>query len=147
MNWDVITFSSSQIQLHWASATLAFFLGLFIFALPKGTRTHRTIGWVYVAAMFVTAFSAIFIRTSENSGMPTLMGYSPIHLFIPLAFFGIGGALVAIRNKKVASHKRAMTGTFFGALIIAGLFTFLPGRRVWAFFFADPDAVSRLTGN
>jgi uncharacterized membrane protein len=29
---------------------------------------------------------------------------------------------------EVAQHRRAMLGLFLGALIIAGLFTFLPGR-------------------
>lgn len=145
MNWDVFTrLSPLEIQIHWATAVLAFFLGLVIFAMPKGTRTHKMIGWVYVAAMLVTAVAAIFVRTfEEDSGMPTLMGYSPIHLFIPLTFFGIGGALVAIRHGKVSSHKRAMIGTFLGALIVAGLFTFIPGRHMWAFFFAEPEMVQR----
>jgi uncharacterized membrane protein len=33
------------------------------------------------------------------------------------------------------NHKRAMTGIFLGALIIAGLFTFLPGRIMHAIVF------------
>ena len=38
-------------------------------------------------------------------------------------------------NHRVANHKRAMTSIFVGALIIAGLFTFLPGRIMHAVFF------------
>ena len=33
---------------------------------------------------------------------------------------------------EVARHRRAMLGLFLGALIIAGLFTFLPGRIMHA---------------
>jgi uncharacterized membrane protein len=33
---------------------------------------------------------------------------------------------------EVAQHRRAMLGLFLGALIIAGLFTFLPGRIMHA---------------
>ena len=146
MNWSAFTLSPPEIQIHWATAVLAFLLGVIIFALPKGTRMHKAIGWIYVAAMFVTAVSAIFIRTFDGGGMPTLMGYSPIHLFIPLTFFGIGGALVAIRAGRVTSHKRAMIGTFFGALIIAGVFTLIPGRRMWELFFGDPETAARVLG-
>jgi uncharacterized membrane protein len=35
----------------------------------------------------------------------------------------------------VSGHKKAMTSIFFGALIIAGAFTFLPGRIMHAVVF------------
>jgi uncharacterized membrane protein len=35
----------------------------------------------------------------------------------------------------VNSHRRAMLGLFFGALVIAGVFTLLPGRIMHAVLF------------
>ncbi len=145
MNWDVFfEFSPFEIQVHWATAVVAFVLGLVIFAGKKGNRLHKTLGWAYVVLMFVTATSAIFIRSfPEQSGTPTLFGYSPIHIFVPVTFFGVGGAIVAIRRKQVQAHRSGMVGTFIGALVIAGLFTFLPDRRMYEFFFSQvqyPDA-------
>ena len=42
-------------------------------------------------------------------------------------------AIYAIRNRKVETHKRAMTGMFVGGLLIAGALTFLPGRFMFEF--------------
>lgn len=142
MHWEVFTrLSPPEIQIHWATAVIAFFLGLVIFSLPKGTRMHKALGWTYVVMMLTTATAAIFIRSyaDEVGGMMTFMGFSPIHIFVPVTFFGIGGALIAIRSKNVKAHKRHMIGTFIGAVIIAGVFTFIPGRRMWAMFLA-PDS-------
>jgi uncharacterized membrane protein len=36
---------------------------------------------------------------------------------------------------KVEQHRRAMLGLFVGALVIAGLFTFVPGRIMYAVIF------------
>jgi uncharacterized membrane protein len=37
----------------------------------------------------------------------------------------------------VAQHRRAMIGIFVGALVIAGAFTFLPGRIMHAVAFGN----------
>lgn len=144
MNWDVFTkLSPLEIQAHWVAALVAFALGLVIFSLKKGTRLHKALGWTYVTAMAVTAVTAVLIREIGPSGdMPSLFGFSPIHLFVPLTFFGVGGALIAIRNGNVKRHRARMIGVFLGALLIAGLFTLAPGRRVYMLLFGDPDEIS-----
>jgi uncharacterized membrane protein len=38
---------------------------------------------------------------------------------------------------RVESHRKAMTGLFTGALLIAGLFTFWPDRIMHAVLFGD----------
>jgi uncharacterized membrane protein len=45
--------------------------------------------------------------------------------------------VVAIKGGKLNTHKNAMTAIFFGALIVAGLFTFFPGRLLWRVFVGD----------
>ena len=144
MNWDVFTrLSPPEIQIHWVTVSLAFVLGLIIFSLKKGTRFHKALGWGYVTLMTVTMVAAFFIRSPGGYTLgPGLSGFSLIHLFIPFTAFGLAGALIAIKRGKTRHHARGMIVTFLGALVIAGLFTFLPGRRMHMLFFGDPETVS-----
>ena len=43
----------------------------------------------------------------------------------------------AARRHNVRSHKFTMIGIFFGALLIAGLFTLMPGRIMHAVIFGN----------
>lgn len=142
-NWEVFTkLSPLEIQIHWVTVVLAFIFGLIIFSQKKGTGFHKTVGWLYVIAMAITVVSAFFIRNPDGITIaPGLSGFSVIHLFIPLTTIGIAGALVAIKTGNVRKHSRRMILTFIGALMIAGLFTFLPGRRMNEFFFGDLQEV------
>ena len=83
------------------------------------------IGRLFVMLMAVTAFTALFI-TGLNGDK-----YSFIHLFIPLTFFAIAEIFYYIRKKNVKAHTRAAKGLFFGALLIPGIVSFLPGRLMW----------------
>ena len=61
--------------------------------------------------------------------------WSPIHIFVPVTLFGVAAAIWRIRAGDVAGHQRAMYGVYFGGLIIAGAFTFFPGRIMYQLFF------------
>ena len=138
MNWDVFTkLSSLQIQLHWATVSIAFFIGITIFVMRKGTSIHKALGRIFVLLMFVTSGAAFFIRSGriENPGL--FEGFTPIHLFIPLTVLGSIWGVINIRRGNVRGHASTMIGVFMGALIIAGVFTFLPGRRMHLLFFGD----------
>ncbi len=63
--------------------------------------------------------------------------WSPIHL---LAIFTLVMVPLAVRHAhrhNVGQHRRAMMGIFLGALVIAGLFTFMPGRIMHAVVFGS----------
>ena len=118
------------IQLHAFAAMTAFGLGLMQLAAPKGTLPHRTIGWIWVVLMLIVSISAFFIHEIRLWGP-----WSPIHL---LAIFTLVMLPLAVWNAHrhaVEQHRRAMLGLFLGALVIAGLFTFLPGRIMHAVLF------------
>jgi uncharacterized membrane protein len=120
------------IPLHAFAAMAAFALGIVQFAAPKGTLPHRTIGWIWVLLMFAVAISAFWIHEIRMVGP-----FSPIHLlsiFVPVMLVV---AVLHARRQNVSGHRRAMTSIFFGALIIAGLFTFLPGRIMHAVVFGQ----------
>jgi uncharacterized membrane protein len=118
------------IPLHAFAATAAFALGIVQFAAPKGTLPHRTIGWIWVALMAVVAISSLWIHEIRLVGP-----FSPIHIlsiFVPVMLVL---AVLHARRHNVSGHKKAMTSIFFGALIIAGVFTFMPGRVMHAVVF------------
>src|SRR5262245_59405900 len=61
--------------------------------------------------------------------------WSPIHL---LAIFTLGMLPLAVlhaRRHRVGRHRNAMIAIFAGALVVAGLFTLMPGRIMHAVVF------------
>jgi uncharacterized membrane protein len=119
--------ASPAIQFHAFAAMTAFGLGLVQFAAPKGTLPHRAIGWTWVALMMVVSVSAFFIHQIRLWGP-----WSPIHL---LAIFTLTMLPIAVwhaHRHAVREHRIAMVSLFAGALVIAGAFTFLPGRIMHA---------------
>lgn len=143
MNWQVFThLSTLQVQIHWMAALLSLVLGLSIFVKQKGNFIHRLTGRAYVAAMVVTAVSAFFIRSPEDGSSATMFsGFSLIHLLIPFTLINLFLAIRAIRQGRVKDHKNGMILTYIGAIVIAGLFTFLPGRHMHSVFFGDPQEI------
>jgi len=117
------------LQIHIASALLAFFIGLWILAGPKGRGMHKKLGWIWVIAMTSTAVSSFWL-TGINGDK-----FSWIHGLSAWTLIGLPMGIYAIRKKQVQKHAKNMKGMFLGAMIIAGLFTFLPGRTMWHLFF------------
>ena len=124
--------ASTAIQIHAFAAMAAFALGLVQFAAPKGTLPHRTIGWIWVALMTAVAISAFFIHEIRLWGP-----WSPIHLLAILTLIMLPLAVWRARRHQVIHHRWTMVGIFVGALVIAGLFTFVPGRIMHAVTFGN----------
>lgn len=111
------------IPLHAFAAMAAFVLGLVQFAAPKGTLPHRTIGWIWVALMAVVAASSFWIHQIRLVGP-----FSPIHLLSIFTLVMLPLAVWRAHAHQVVHHRWMMISIFTGALVIAGLFTLLPGR-------------------
>ena len=124
--------ASPAIQFHAFAAIGAFMLGAVQLAAPKGTLPHRLIGAVWVALMVVVCISAFFIHELRVWGP-----WSPIHLLAIFTLVMLPLAVWRAHRHEVAQHRRAMLSLFLGALIIAGLFTFLPGRIMHAVMIGD----------
>jgi uncharacterized membrane protein len=119
--------ASPIIQVHAFAAMAAFALGLVQFAAPKGTLPHRTIGWVWVALMAIIAVSSFWIHSIRMVGP-----FSLIHALSIFTLVMLPLAILHARNHRVVQHRKAMISIFVGALVIAGAFTFLPGRIMHA---------------
>lgn len=124
--------ASLPIQLHAFAAMSAFALGLLQFAAPKGTLPHRTVGFIWLALMLTVALSSFWIHEIHLWGP-----WSPIHLISIYVLIMIPVAIYFARRHNVRGHARTVVGMFLGGLVIAGLFTFVPGRIMHALAFGN----------
>lgn len=122
--------ASPAIQAHVAGAVMALGFGIVLFSLPKGRGLHKWLGWSWVVAMTITALSSFFI-TGLIKG-----SFSPIHALSGWTLISLPIAISAIRRRNVKTHRNTMTSLFVAGLIVAGLFSFLPGRLMWAVLFS-----------
>src|ERR1700688_3694741 len=124
--------AAPPIPVHAFAAMTAFALGVVQFAAPKGTLPHRTIGWIWVLLMATVAVSSFWIHQLRLFGP-----WSPIHLLSIFALLMLPLAVWRAHTHRVAEHRRIMTGLFCGALVVAGLFTLLPGRIMHSAIFGE----------
>ncbi|HEY6256832.1 MAG TPA: DUF2306 domain-containing protein [Xanthobacteraceae bacterium] len=124
--------ATPAIQLHAFAAMTALVLGIVQLSAPKGTLPHRTIGWVWVVLMVVVGLSSFWIHQLRLLGP-----WSPIHLLSIFTLVGLPLAVWAAHRHAVDRHRRAMISIFVGGLVVAGLFTLVPGRIIHAVVFGN----------
>ena len=117
------------IAIHMTAALGALATGPAALWARKGRaqrpRLHRAFGYAWVTLMVTTAVSAIFIRDFR---LPNLAGYTPIHLLVPVTLLMLVGAFWFLARGNIAGHRKTMQRLYFGACVVAGGFTLLPGR-------------------
>lgn len=109
------------VQLHILAALAALLLGGWQLATAKGGAPHRARGILWVALMATLALSSFGITGPDGR-------YSWIHLISVAVLVMLPLAVLHARQGRIAAHRRTMLGLFFGALIITGGFTLMPGR-------------------
>lgn len=132
MNMQAFLDAGPVIQIHMVSAFLALFIGLFVFLRQKGTPLHIRLGKSWVGLMLLVSLTGLFIHEIKTWGL-----FSPIHIFSIVVPISLALAIRHARNGRISDHKRAMVATFIGGNIIAGGFTFLPGRLSHDIFLAE----------
>ncbi|HEY8334870.1 MAG TPA: DUF2306 domain-containing protein [Tardiphaga sp.] len=117
--------AAAPIPLHALAAMAAFVLGVVQLAAPKGRLPHRVLGWIWVALMATVAISSFWIH---GHSFRLWRSWSPIHLLSILVPVMLVLAVIRARRHHVRAHAIFMTSIFTGALVVAGLFTLVPGR-------------------
>jgi uncharacterized membrane protein len=118
-----------SVQLHVLGVAVAFFAGLIIFMLPKGTGFHRLLGWTFVVAMAMVAVTSVWMAVELKTGITFL------HIFTVVTAVSLPLAIMAIRRGDVRGHAYNMLGLYIGGLLVAGAFAFIPGRLMWRMLF------------
>ena len=124
--------AAPAVQSHAFSAMAAFALGMVQLAAPKGTLPHRTIGYVWAALMILICVTSFWIHDIRTWG-----SWSAIHLLSIFTLCTLPFAILHARGHRVLQHRNAMLSLFAGALLIAGFFTFWPGRIMHAVAFGN----------
>ena len=129
MNFSALTFASPAIITHLLFAILAFGLGGLQLVSTKGTRTHRWLGYLWVLAMVVICVTSFSIKEVMPIGM--FGGYSPIHLLSIFVLVQLARGIYFAKKRDIKRHRQCMLYTYIGGLLIAGIFTFMPGRLLF----------------
>jgi uncharacterized membrane protein len=103
------------LWLHVTAAVSALTIGVALLVGVKGHSFHKIAGWTWAGCMMTVAISSFWI----------LSGW--VSIAVPMA-------LAAARRQDLKTHRAMMTQIFMGGLIIAGAFTFVPGRVMWRLF-------------
>ncbi len=132
------------IAIHMSAAITALAIGPVALWARKGRtqrpKLHRAFGYAWVTLMIVTAVSALFIRDYQ---LPNIAGYSLIHLFVPFVIYNLTRAFYHLSQGNLAAHSKAMSGTYWGACVAAGVFTLLPGRYLGDLLWGAPSNAAK----
>lgn len=128
-NLALLAEQSLAIKIHLAGVAFAIIVTLIQFLGPKGTIPHRLLGWLWVIFMGVAAGSSFFIRQINNGQL------SFIHILSVATLINLPLVIYYARKGNIKAHQSVVTGLAIGGLLVAGLFTFLPGRLMWQLFF------------
>ena len=123
---ELIGAMTPAIWIHLVAAAAALTLGAAVLWRRKGDRRHRLAGRAWVALMLVVAGSSLFIREERDGA------FSAIHVLIVVTLASLTQGVLALRGadraRAVRTHRTTMQALYAAALLIAGGFTFLPGR-------------------
>jgi uncharacterized membrane protein len=117
------------VSLHLLTLTVALALTPILLLRRRGDRWHRLMGWAWCVAMFSTAVITLFIRHVSKGSLGGL------HIFSFITIVSVPLLVVAARSHKVGAHRRTVSFLILGALLIAGVFTFIPPRILGSWMF------------
>jgi len=130
MNLAPLTHAPLPIQFHAYAAMAALVLGIVQLAGVKGTTRHRALGFVWAGLMLIVAVSSFWIHEIKLWGP-----WSPIHLLSIFTLVMLPVGVWHAHRHAVQRHRWTMIGIFSGALVVAGLFTSVPGRIMYKVVF------------
>jgi len=117
------------VWAHLATILVALALTPVMLLRPRGDRSHRTLGKLWVAAMFLTAAITFWVRTSHPGH------FSFIHILSLYVVVAAPMVWWTARTHRLAAHRGQVRGMVTGALLIAGFFTLPFGRLLGGWLF------------
>jgi uncharacterized membrane protein len=114
------------VWVHLLTVVPALWIGMWLMLSPK-RGLHKALGITFSILMLTTAMVSFGIMSSG--------GFSFVHIFSVATLALVPLAWMAASQREFASHSSRMRGYFLGALITAGLATYVPGRIMWRWAF------------
>jgi uncharacterized membrane protein len=119
----------TTVWFHIATIATALVLTPVMLNRRRGDPLHRQLGWVWVTSMFLTALISFNIRDINRGS------FSLIHILSAWTLIQVVVIVWSARNHNAARHRSAVRGMVFGALLIAGFFTFPFNRLLGQWLF------------
>lgn len=113
--WPLIP---AVIWIHLATILVALALTPVLLWRRRGDGRHRLIGYIWSAAMMLTALDSFFVHVGKPGH------FSLIHILSVFTLIMVPVLVLAARRHNVTRHRRTVRGLITGALLIAGFFTF-----------------------
>lgn len=117
------------LALHLVCVVPAVALGGYVLLRRKGDARHRMLGRVWAVLMIGAALSSFALKGLFNGSV------SPIHLLSILVLVRLPFAIRNARRGRIAQHRRTMI-VLYVSLLVAGIFSFFPGRLMWLWLVA-----------
>lgn len=120
---------------YWHLFTIlpAFMLGTYLLFFRKGTPLHKCLGRLYMLLMLATAIISLLMPA--QIGFQLLHHFGPLHLLSVLAIYSVISAFTAIKQGNLRKHKISMLSLYCSGILLAGIFTLLPGRLLHSWIF------------
>lgn len=122
----------AMVWVHLATIMLAMLLSPVMLLRRRGDRWHRQLGYVWLAAMAVTALVSFDLKLINDGG------FSPIHILSAATLILLPRIWWNARQHRIAAHRRGIRLIIAGALLIAGFFTFGFNRILGQWLFGGP---------
>lgn len=106
------------VWVHLLTVVVALALTPLLLWQRRGTRRHRTLGYIWAGAMLASAIDSLAVRQIAKGA------FSPIHLLSVVVIVSVPLLVIAARRHRVVQHRRTARGLVIGALLVAGFFTF-----------------------
>lgn len=117
------------VWLHIVTIAAALALTPVMLVRRRGDRLHRRLGWVWSAAMMLTAAFSFGVRGINHGG------FSLIHLFSVLTLVMVPVIVRTARRHNQARHRSTVRSMTAFALLTAGFFTFPFDRMLGRWLF------------
>jgi len=121
-----------DIQVHIIAACLALALGPIVLYRRRRDKWHRILGYAWIVAMASLAISSFAIPSHF-----TALGLGPLHGFAVVTLWSLWAGVRAARVRDVERHQAIFRSLYSNGLIIAGAFTFVPGRTFSRIVFGE----------
>lgn len=130
-HWNVLLVS------HVVAALFALAIGPVQIFRRRRDRIHRTMGYVWIAAMYYVCFSSFGIVTAGH--------FTWLHGLSAFTIMTVTLGLISAIRRNIPSHKGNMIGSYIGTAIAFGFAVGVPGRSIPRLLAADPASAIFVT--
>lgn len=123
-HWNVLLVS------HVVAALYVLAIGPLQILRRRRDRIHRTMGYLWVAAMYYVCFSSFWIVTEGH--------FTWLHGLSAFTIFTVTLGLVSAIRRNTPAHRGNMIGSYLGIATAFGFAVGIPGRSIPQLLATDP---------